>query len=215
MFKYVISVILLFVPMITLGAEFVEGKDYEVINSGNTMVSHGSPVSVSEFFSFGCPWCYRLDSAIYQWTLKQGKSIHFSKVPVVFNSNWDNYARAYYIMDSLSLGKKVHDALFKTIIVDKQPLNTHQDMVDFFTKNGVDARIAESAFSHSPSIELRLKTDAAMMAKYHINAVPTLVVNHQYKTNLQMAKTEERLFEIMDYLLKKSRIDKRKMSLLR
>ncbi len=37
--------------------------------------------------------------------------------------------------------------------------------------------------------------------KFQINAIPTLIVNDHYKTNLQMAKSEARLFEILDYLL--------------
>jgi thiol:disulfide interchange protein DsbA len=43
-----------------------------------------------------------------------------------------------------------------------------------------------------------------MVAQYHINAVPAFVVQHSFKTDLQMAKTEDRLFAILDYLSKKS-----------
>nr|WP_277619290.1 hypothetical protein [Legionella norrlandica] len=42
------------------------------------------------------------------------------------------------------------------------------------------------------------------MAHYQINAVPAFVVNNKYKTDLQMAGSEERLFEILDYLIRKS-----------
>lgn len=201
MIKHLISFALFFFPFITLGAEFIEGRDYQVIQSSNQDTYKSGPVHVTEFFSYGCPWCYRLDSAVYQWTVKQGKSIQFTKVPVVFNQNWDTYAKAFYIIDSMSLDKTVNDNLFKTIIVDKQPLDKQQELIEFFKKNGVDASIVESALTHSPSIDLRLKADEALMAKYQINAVPTLVVNNQYKTNLQMAKSEDRLFKILDYLL--------------
>ena len=39
------------------------------------------------------------------------------------------------------------------------------------------------------------------MTSNHINAVPAFVVNNQFKTDLQMAKTEKRLFEILDFLV--------------
>lgn len=204
MIQYVIAMVLFCMPMLTMSATFVEGKDYEVIQAAGATAYQGGPVHVTEFFSYGCPWCYRLEAPMIEWTLKQGKAIHFSKVPVVFHENWDDYARAFYMLEALSLGKTVHEALFKTIIVDKQPLDSHQSLVDFFTKNGVDKGVAESAFSHSPSIELKLKVDEGLMAKFRINVIPTLVVNHQYKTNLQMAKTEGRLFEVLDYLVHKA-----------
>ena len=43
------------------------------------------------------------------------------------------------------------------------------------------------------------------MATYQVRAVPAFVINNQYKTDLQMAKTEERLFAILDFLLGKAR----------
>lgn len=202
MFKFIFTLVVAAFPLLSMGAEFVEGQDYQRVSDVAATVYKGGPVAVTEFFSYGCPWCYRLETGVVSWTNKQGKDITFSKVPVVFNKNWVEYARAYYLIDGLSLGKSIHDSLFKMIIVDKQPLSQHQEMVNFFTKNGVDANLVESAFAHSTSVELQLKSDEALMAQYQINAVPTLVINHQYKTNLQMAKSEERLFEIMDYLLK-------------
>lgn len=203
MLKHVMAIVLLCMPMLAASADYVEGQDYEVIQGTNPPVYKGGPVRVAEFFSYGCPWCYRLDTAVSQWVVKQGAAIQFSRVPVVFNTGWDNYARAYYLIDSLSLGKPMHDALFKAVIVDKQPLTNPIQMIAFFTKHGVDAKLADSVFSSPPSIELRLKTDATLMAKYQINSVPTLVVNQQYKTNLQMAKSEDRLFEIASYLVNK------------
>jgi thiol:disulfide interchange protein DsbA len=203
MIKYVLSMVLFCMPMLAMSADYIEGQDYEVIQGANAATHKGGHVHVTEFFSYGCPWCYRLDAAVAQWVVGKGRAIQFSRVPVVFHTGWDNYARAYYLIDSLSLGKTVHDKLFKAIIVDKQPLTRPQDMIAFFTTNGVDATLADSAFSYSPSIELRLKADAALMAQYQMNAVPTLVVNRQYKTNLQMAKSEVRLFAIANYLVDK------------
>lgn len=48
------------------------------------------------------------------------------------------------------------------------------------------------------------------MARYQINAIPAMVVNNQFKTDLQMAQTEERLFAIMDYLVTKAGKEKSK-----
>lgn len=202
MVKFVVSMALLLMSFSSIGAEFVEGQDYELLQGVGTSTSHVKKgVHVTEFFSYGCPWCYRLEASLVQWVAKQGSAISFSKVPVVFNANWEYYARAYYIIHSLSLSQAVSDALFKAIIIDKQSLNNTQAMVEFFKKQGVDASIVESAFTHSASISIKLKADALLMANDQINAIPAIVVNGKYKTNLQMAKTTERLFEILDYLI--------------
>lgn len=201
--KYLLAMVLSCLPMLVLSADYIEGQDYEVIPGASSSAYKGGPVQVSEFFSYGCPWCYRLDAAVSQWVMKEGDAIRFFRVPVVFNTGWDNYARAYYLIDSLSLGNPIHDRLFKAVIVEKKPMTRPVEMIAFFSKNGVETSVADSVFSSSPSIELRLKADAALMAKYQINAVPTLVVNQQYKTNLQMAKSEEKLFDIASYLVNK------------
>lgn len=191
-------------PMFAMSATFTEGQDYEVIKVQDAATHPDGAALVTEFFSYGCPWCYRLEKPVSEWVTKQGQAIHFSRVPVVFRPDWSYYARAYYIVDSLKLSKAVHEALFAAIITDKQPMNTNQAMVEFFTQHGVDASLAESAFTNSPSIELRLQAGQVLMAKFQITAIPSFVVNNQYKTNLQMAKTEEHLFEILDYLVKKT-----------
>ncbi len=207
-FKYLVVLMLACMPMVSMSAEFVEGKDFQLIQSSASTKYKGGPVRVTEFFSYGCPWCYRVDAAISSWVDKQGKAIKFTQVPVVFNPNWGNYARAYYLIRGLSLDKSVHDTLFKLIIVDKKTMNKPQELVEFFVKQGVNPAIAQSTFSQSPSVEMKLKQGDELMARYQINAIPTLVVNHQYKTNLQMATSEARLFEILNYLVQRVQHEK-------
>ena len=201
--KYMMFLGLFLLSSVSMSADFVEGKDYEVLKAGNELAYTGGPVTVAEFFSYGCPWCFRLEGSLSQWVMKQGSAIDFSKVPVVFNKNWEYYARAYYIIQSLSLSQTVSHDLFKAIIDDKEPLYNDKAMVLFFMRHGVKSSITDSALAHSPSIELKLKADQALMAQYQINVIPNIVIQARYKTNLQMAKTEAHLFEVLDYLVAK------------
>lgn len=204
MYKFILAVILCVNSVSGFTAEIIEGQDYELIKKTDLVTSTDNPKPlVMEFFSYGCPWCARLEGPISTWAEKKGQAINFKKVPVVFNASWANYARAYYIVQSLSLDKSVHEALFRAIIVDKQPMNTAQSMVAFFKKYGVEPSAVENAFAHEPSMEMKLRVDEEMMSAYQINAIPTIVVNGMYKTNLQMAKTEAHLFEVLDYLVTK------------
>lgn len=200
MLKFISSLLLFFTSFMSSGAAIIAGQDYEIIKNGNFSHSE-STTQVTEFFSFGCHWCYNLEPAVVKWVSQQGTKIHFEKVPVVFNPDWEFYAKAYYTAHALSMNAKLNPILFKAILDDKQPLNSNQTMVDFFTKNGVEASVAKSAFNNSPSIDLDIANSKRLMTAYHIAAVPAFVVNNQFKTDLQMAKTEKRLFEILNFLL--------------
>lgn len=199
MLKRLLS-LLLFIPAFSFAADFVEGKDYQVVASAP--IEQKLPL-VTEFFSYGCPWCYRLESSFNQWTLTLNKTTTVYRVPVVFKPDWELYAKAYYTAKTLALSDKLTPLLFKTIQDDKKPLNSKQAMINFFTAHGVDREIAKSAFENSPTIDMRVKQGLELMARYQINAVPAFVINNKYKTDLQMAGSPERLFEIMNYLLKK------------
>jgi len=199
--KFLIYVILFFTSSISLGAEFVAGKDYEIIKVNQSVNEIKGRVLVTEFFSFGCPWCYKIQEPFLNWVNQNQAKVYLKEVPVVFHKDWEYYAKAYYAAKALNISKTVGPALFKAIINDKLQLNSDKSMMEFFVKHGVNDDTAKSAFYHSPSIDLSVKSGILLMSSNHINAVPAFVVNNQFKTDLQMAKTEKRLFEILDFLV--------------
>lgn len=198
MLKKILCLILL-IPTLVFATDIVEGKDYQVVASAP--IEQKLPL-VTEFFSYGCPWCYRIESPLDQWIVSLNKNITVERVPVVFKPDWELYAKAYYTAKTLAMSDKLTPQLFKTIQDDKNPLNSKQAMIHFFVAHGVDREIAKSAFENSPTIDIKVKTGMELMAHYQINAVPAFIINNKYKTDLQMAKSPEHLFEIMNYLLR-------------
>jgi thiol:disulfide interchange protein DsbA len=201
----VFGFLLLWLPLVCFAEAFEAGKDYELINPSAKTVPQNNKVTVTEFFSFGCPWCYRIEPALTQWQSLKNKEIKLKRIPVVFNKEWIYYAKAYYVADLLGIGAKADPLLFKAIQTDKKLLNNNQAMIDFFVSLGVNKEMAESAFIHSTTVDMKIQEGSVIMGRMRINAVPAFVVNHQYKTDLQMAKDEKRLFQIIDYLVSKSK----------
>jgi thiol:disulfide interchange protein DsbA len=201
MLKKLIGLLLL-LPTLVFATDFVEGKDYQVV--ANASMDRTKTPLVMEFFSYGCPWCYKLELPLNQWTLSLNQKNAIEKVPVVFQHDWDLYAKAYYTAKTLAMSDKLSPMLFSAIQDKNSHLNSTQAMIQFFVAHGVDKEIATSAFEHSPTIEMHVQNGMKLMAEYQINAVPAFVINNQYKTDLQMAGTPKRLFEIMDYLIRKS-----------
>jgi thiol:disulfide interchange protein DsbA len=202
MFKKLISLFIL-LPALAFAADFTEGKEYQVVSNPEVSATKNKTPTITEFFSYGCPWCYRIETPLNEWVGKMGKSVQLERVPVVFKPEWNLYAKAYYTARALALAAKISPALFKSIQEDKKTLNTKQAMVDFFISQGVDKEIAKSAFENSPTIDMRVSNGMTLMAHYQINAVPAFVINNKYKTDLQMAGSPERLFQILDYLMRK------------
>lgn len=193
--------LLFFIPSIALASSFVEGKDYQTLT--NPSPKSDKTPSVTEFFSYGCPSCYKLQTPLSEWVTKKGNAIKFEQVPVVFKPTWALYAKAFYTTKLLAMSEKMNPVLFKAIQDEKANYDTPQAMVALFVSNGIDADVAKSAFENSPSIDLHLNQANDLMMQYQIDSVPTLVVNNKYKTSVAMAGSPERLFEVLDYLIRK------------
>jgi thiol:disulfide interchange protein DsbA len=196
--------LLFLLPTLALATSFVEGKDYKLVANPQSTTSKNTLPVVQEYFSFGCPWCYKIEVPLNAWVGKMGKGIQFERVPVVFKPSWELYAKAYYTAKTLALSDKMDPLLFKTIQDEKTALDTKQAMITFFVAQGIDKEIAKSAFENSPTIDMRVQSGMSLMSSYQINAVPAFIVNHIYKTDLQMAGNPTRLLEILDYLAHKS-----------
>lgn len=130
MFKKLIALLFL-MPMTALATQFIEGKDYQTVASAQLSTNKDKTPLITEFFSYGCPWCYKIDAPLNDWATRMGKSAHLERIPVVFKPNWDLYAKAYYTAKTLAMSDKMNAILFKAIQEDKNPLATKQSMVDF------------------------------------------------------------------------------------
>ncbi len=205
MLKRCLVIIFLLFPLFAIAEDFVVGKDYELLSASKNTSPSRQNISVKEFFSYGCPWCYRIDNSLRQWVTQQGEKIEFSRIPVIFNREWILYAKAYYTAKYAGVEASVSPALFKAIQEDKKTLTNTEAMINFLKTQGIDVAIAKSAFEHSTTIDLQLKESANLMTFYHINAIPALIINNEYKVDLQMAGSEERLFKILDFLVTKAR----------
>jgi thiol:disulfide interchange protein DsbA len=203
MLKKLIYLFLL-IPNIVLAASFVEGKDYYVLSNPPPINHKIKGKLIQEFFSYGCPWCYKIETPLEEWVNKKGQIIQFERIPVVFKPSWELYAKAYYTAKTLALSNKLNPLLFKAVQVERKPLESKQSMINFFVTQGVDKEIAKNAFENSPTIEMNVQTGMALMSTYQINAIPAFVVNNKYKTDLQLAGSPERLLELLDYLVRKS-----------
>lgn len=199
--RVLVAIIIVIFQSITFAADFVAGKDYQVLSNAEPSKQTNQPVVVTEFFSYGCPWCYQLDKPLHDFIKKQGSKVELKQIPVVFQPEWNVYAKAYYAAKRLNKLDTLGPALFKAIQEDKQKLDTNKAMAAFFVQHGIDKETADSAFFRSPTIDMDVNQGNLAMAKYRIRGVPAVVVDGHYKVDLAMAGKVDRFFSILGYLI--------------
>ena len=118
--KKIVVIISALLAFATQAETFVEGKDYTVLKKQAVTQPTSQKVKVTDFFSYGCPWCFKLDKPLDDWAKQNKARVLFKKVPVVFNKSWELYAKAYYTIEALAPAQNIDDALFDAIINQNQ-----------------------------------------------------------------------------------------------
>lgn len=189
---------------------FAAGKDYEIITNNADIPSFPSEkVTVMEFFSYGCPWCYELEPQLQQWVHKKPNYVIFTRAPVVFEKNWDYYAKAYYVAQALGIEPQITPKLFNAIQEQDKALASNKAMENFFSNQGIKRATAESAFEASPTLDEDIKQGPRLMQAYQVYVIPAIVVDGKYRTDMRMALDNKRLIQIVQFLIEKRKAEKK------
>ena len=196
----------------TKAFELTLGEDYQLVQTAHPIAlpDNDNKIVIQEFFSYGCPWCQRIETALTEWRKKQPSYVEFQQIPVSFKSGWDYYAKAYYLAHALGIEEKVGPTLFDVILNKKRNLTSNQAMISFFKEQGVDEHVAKNAFTSSISIDAKVAEGMKVMKAYQVYMIPSIIVDGKYNTNLAMAKSStERLLMIVDALIEKRKQEKK------
>ncbi|HYP68932.1 MAG TPA: thiol:disulfide interchange protein DsbA/DsbL [Thiobacillaceae bacterium] len=183
-----------------------QGQDYTVLKVPEP-VETGSRIEVVEFFWYRCPHCNHLRPALEAWAKKLPKDVQLRYVPAVFNDQWQPGAKILYALQDVGALDKLHDKVFEAYHVQNINLNDQATLFAWIEKQGVDRAKFEAAYK-SFSVQSRVMKGAQAARDAGINGVPALMVDGKYVTSQSQTITEERLFETLDYLIKKARLER-------
>ena len=184
----------------TTQAEFVAGKNYTVIDKP-VETSTGEKVEVRELFWYFCPHCFSVHPLLDNWLQTMDPSAQLVLQPAVF-PGWEYGASFYYVLEELGEVNRLHGPLFDAIHVQKLNFKTQQDFVTWLTLNGIDEGRANKVYE-SFAVKVAVNKAKANTYKYRITGVPAFIVNGKYIVNATSAGSEEKIFEVLDYLIKK------------
>ncbi|MED5444772.1 MAG: thiol:disulfide interchange protein DsbA/DsbL [Pseudomonadota bacterium] len=161
------------------------------------------PVTVVEFFSYGCVHCKNFDPQIERWTKGLPEDVRFKRAPVAFSASWGLLAKAYHAAERLGILEANHQRLFSALHDAGLALNTEDAMVQFFDGHGTDGRSFRRAL-RDPAVEEALAEDGALARRYGIRAVPTLVVDGRYRID-DPSLSRQQILQVADALITTAR----------
>lgn len=177
------------------------GVHYKILQTQG-VVDDPSKIEVREFFSYICPHCFHLEPKVNSWLKTKPSYVDFVRTPVTFLPHAKALARAYYVEQALGKVGRMHDAIFDAIHKDHDPIFTQDALAEFFTKYGVKKSDFNQLYN-SFGVSTKLRQADAMAQDYQIQGVPSLVVNGKYLVLRDHLRSNEQMFDVVDFLVKK------------
>lgn len=182
---------------------YQEGAHYKKVVPAQPTSTGPDKVEVIEFFSYACPHCYEFEPYIGRWLESKPEAAEYVRMPATFNPHYQLLARAFYAAESLGVLEQIHDALFREIHINRNPLNTQEALAAFFNRTaGVPVEDFNNAFN-SFSVNTQVQRADVLGRRYRIPGVPALIVNGKYMPDNQAAGGYANLLNMVNFLVAK------------
>lgn len=185
----------------TAAPKWEAGKSYVLINPSQP-TSTGNKIEVLEVFSYACSHCAHFQPYAEKLKASLPANAEFLLLPADFQPRWVLFARGFYVAKGLGLIDKTHQAMFDAIYRDNQPMNTLDQIADFYAGHGADKATFLST-AESFVVEGGLAHAHQMEVHYGIDSTPTLIVNGKYRVVANAGENIgfDEMVEIVQYLV--------------
>jgi len=183
----------------SLIARYVAGNDYIEAAQPAAPADDGK-IHVTEFFLYTCPHCYHFESELEGWQKKLGDDVVLDRVPVLFGPDGETYARLYYTEVDLGVVDRLHDKIFDAIHRNGNPLATRAAIRAFMVDHDVDGKAFDKTFD-SEQVNRQVAEIVPAMRRFRVVAVPSMSVAGRYWVSGQMAGSNNKMLEVVDYLI--------------
>lgn len=178
-----------------------DGVNYKRLEPAVPLNVTPGKAEVVEVFWYACGHCYLLEPKLETWE-RTGKpsNVQLMRLPATWNDTLKAHARLYYTAELLGKMPAWHAELFREINVKGNRLDTPAAMQAYFVAHGVPAADFQKAYS-SFAVESKVRRAEDLNRRYKITGTPTVIVNGKYVTDVGMAGSEEKLFQVIGALL--------------
>ena len=179
------------------GDEIVEGEHYEVVADAPRR-RPGAPVTVTEFFSYGCVHCRNFDPLIEDWREDLGEGAAFERVPVAFSPEWAILGQTYLALERAGALAQNHERLFRAIHDNGRQFLGASDIADFVDGHGTSREAFLEAYS-ATEVRRALARNEARQNRLGISSVPSLTVADKYRINMDVGRRQA--LKVADHLV--------------
>lgn len=197
--KYIFIVCaLLMAPLANAANDFKEGVEYKVVQE----VASNEPV-VSEFFSYVCPHCDSFEPLMAKLE-ERIPDMQLKKIPVAFlgGDMGPVLQRAHGAAALLKAEDKITPVLFDAMIRAKKKPNNLKDIKALFVANDIAAEKFDSVVNSFVLNGMIGQYDKATQ-RFDIRSTPTVIVKDKYELDMSEIGSEERFYQVVEYLLAK------------
>ncbi|MDP6377006.1 MAG: thiol:disulfide interchange protein DsbA/DsbL [Pseudomonadales bacterium] len=177
--------------------DFVEGEHYELIEEPERQRAD-APISVTEFFSYGCVHCKSFDPLIDDWRSEQGPDVAFRRDPVAFSAQSGLLAATYRALEQTDALEHNHERIFRAIHDNGRVFDTPDAIGDYVDGYG----ITKNDFLHtlnSPDVRQALREDDRRQRTFKIDSTPSIVVAGKYLVSMDHGR--KMALDIVDHLI--------------
>src|SRR5690554_117871 len=184
-------------------ARFAVDTHYRLLDKP-VAVDDPTKIEVREFFFYGCPHCYDTEPLVQEWTKTKPADVDLVLNPVLFINGAEPLARAFYVAQSKGILEQVHKPIFDAIHKHREPLFTVPALTNFFRKYGVEPKEFNELYA-SFGVSTKIRQADAIFRESKITGVPAFTVNGKYAILRQNLKSNDELFQVIDFLIEKER----------
>ena len=159
---------------------YTEGSDYIVVKQPKRFSPKGK-VEVVEVFSYDCIHCYQFSPYAEKLRASLPAGVAFHSVPASFTPAWEPFARAFYAAQQLGVLERTHTALFKQKFYQHYPLNSLDDLADFYAREGI-GRATFMRAANSDTTKRELERNNKLIMRWGVEGTPTIVVDGKYRS---------------------------------
>lgn len=201
-----LSVLLASVVVQAEGFQYEEGTHYAILEVP-VKTRNPAVIEVTEYFSYGCPHCYRFEPLIQQWKEDLPADVEFNRTPAIWRvTGYELYARTYYTALALGVLDSVHTPLFNAIHGERRRLLDLESMTSFMAEHGVDPVEFVKTYMDSFGVKAKYQQAIARQRIYRSGGVPALIVNGKYRIEASMVgNSNVGMLQVASFLIEKER----------
>tara|TARA_B100001778_G_scaffold11622_1_gene9138 strand:+ start:739 stop:1353 length:615 start_codon:yes stop_codon:yes gene_type:complete len=196
--------LILFLTINNVG--FSADASQKYVQISNQKQTESDKIVIYEFFWYGCPHCYNLEPTMDRIESNLEKDTILIKLPVALRDTWEVHAKAYYALQQMKLDDNLHEKVFTEIHINSNRLDTKEKLEQFIKDEGYNSKKFSEYFD-SFGTDLRVKKASRLANQYQITSVPTLIINGKYKTSGSLVSSYDELYDVVQLLVNKERIN--------